>query len=366
MNNRILYHHPLPLDTNAKSASGIRPQRMLQAFKDLGYEVDLITGYAKERKSAIKRVKQNIKHGVKYEFVYAESSTMPTTLTEPHHLPKHPFMDWLFFRFCKKNNISIGLFYRDIYWLFDSYGVGLSPLKAAVAKVAYRFDLWVYQRTLEKLYIPSLEMGAYVPKVSARIMAALPPGHASQEVSVYSPSNAGVGKVRLFYVGGMSDHYQLHKLFKVVREMPKVELTVCTREAEWRAVQDDYPALTPNIHIIHETGERMEASLNESDIAVLFVQPQEYWEFASPVKLYEYLGFHKPVLASEGTLAGKFVCDYQVGWTLPYEESALKQLLKRLLADPTEIFKLRKNIDAVAGHHSWQARAQQVIKDLTQ
>ncbi len=363
---RILFHHPLPLDPNAKSASGIRPRRMLQAFKDLGYEVDLITGFAKERKSAIKRAKKDIQKGVKYAFVYAESSTMPTTLTEPHHLPKHPLMDWLFFRYCKRNNISIGLFYRDIYWLFDSYGVGLSPLKAAIAKVAYRFDLWVYQKTLTKLYLPSLEMGAYVPKVDAGIMAALPPGHASQDFSVYSSAQAEKGKLRLFYVGGMSDHYQLHKLFQVVSETPQVELTVCTRDAEWRAVQVGYPAVTPNIRIIHETGERMEAHLNESDIAVLFVQPQEYREFASPVKLYEYLGFRKPVLASEGTLAGKFVRDNQVGWTLPYEETALRQLLNRLVADPAEIFQLRKDMDALIGKHSWQARAQQVIRELTQ
>ena len=33
-----IYHIPIPLDPNAKSASGIRPQKMLQAFKRLGYE----------------------------------------------------------------------------------------------------------------------------------------------------------------------------------------------------------------------------------------------------------------------------------------------------------------------------------------
>ncbi len=112
---RIIFHHPLPLDSNARSASGIRPLRMLQAFKDLGCEVDLVTGHAAERKVAIKKIKQNIKNGVTYSFLYAESSTMPTTLTEPHHLPVNPLLDWRFFQFCKTRKIPIGLFYRDIY-----------------------------------------------------------------------------------------------------------------------------------------------------------------------------------------------------------------------------------------------------------
>src|SRR5699024_12009507 len=104
----IIFHHPLPLDLNARSASGIRPKRMLQAFRELGYEVDLVTGYAKERKAAVKAVKEKIKQGIQYDFVYAESSTMPTIMTEPHHLPLHPFLDFSFFRFCKKQDIPVG------------------------------------------------------------------------------------------------------------------------------------------------------------------------------------------------------------------------------------------------------------------
>ena len=135
----IIFHHPLPLEENPKSASRIRPLRMLESFRKLGCRVDLVTGYSSERKHRIKMIKNNIKDGIKYDFLYAESSTMPTLLTDRHHLPLHPFMDWFFFRFCKKNDIPIGLFYRDIYWLFDGYGSGINIVKRAVAKAAYRF-----------------------------------------------------------------------------------------------------------------------------------------------------------------------------------------------------------------------------------
>jgi len=360
---KVIFHHPLPLDENAKSASGIRPQQMLKAFQDLGHEVDLVTGYAVERKQCISRVREKVNQGIKYDLVYSESSTMPTILTEPHHFPTHPLLDWSFFKFLNKNNIPIGLFYRDIYWLFDSYGDGMNPVKTFIAKFAYRFDLWVYQRTITKIYLPSLEMGRYVPRVDPTIFEALPPGHNSPELD--SLMFADKRPLRLFYVGGMSNHYQLHKLFEAVRDLPKIELTICTREAEWLSVKHEYPQLTPNIKIIHRSGSDMETHLRACDVAVLFVKPQEYREFASPVKLYEYLGFHKPILASEGTLAGRFVHEKGIGWTVQYDVQEVKALLTKLLSNPEMRVPVLQNLERIAPNHSWKARAKQVIEDLT-
>ncbi|MBP0048089.1 hypothetical protein H9C73_05025 [Marinobacterium sp. AK62] len=363
---KIIYHHPLPLDAKSSSASGIRPSRMLSAFIALGHDVDLVTGFSSERKKIILEINEKIKNGKKYDFCYSESSTMPTVLTDPHHLPLHPFLDWGFFSFCKKNNIPIGLFYRDIYWRFENYAKGLNPIKKAVAKVSYGFDLWVYERTLSKLYLPSLKMGAYVPHVSPSLFAALPPGHVSPDIVTQPVSDLGIRPLKLFYVGGMSSHYQMHELFKAVLNLPDVQLVLCTREAEWRSVQHEYPALSPNIKIVHLSGIEMEAQLQACDIAVLFVKPQEYWDFASPVKLFEYLGFQKPILASEGTLAGRFVKEQGIGWSLPYNMNAVMKLLEALHQRPVLFNPIYEKLKQVAPQHSWQARAEQVIKDLTQ
>lgn len=358
---KIIFHHPLPLDPHARSASGIRPQRMLQAFKDLGYEIELVTGYSTERRAAIKRIKEQVKQGVKFDFVYAESSTMPTSMTDRHHLPLHPLLDFGFFSFCNKNGIPVGLFYRDIYWRFEEYGKNLNPLKINAAKLAYWFDLWVYQKTLTKLYLPSMQMGKYIPLVNKDKFEALAPGHLG---SVDENSFASNNKLSLFYVGGMSSHYQLHVLFEVVREMPEIQFTLCTREIEWQAVKHEYPELSENINVIHKAGTEMEEYLKASDIAVLYVKPQEYWEFASPVKLYEYIGFNKPVLASEGTLSGRFVQENKIGWTVPYTNKALKEFLQLLLANPYMLEKAKESLGAVSSQHSWLARAEQVRNSL--
>ena len=71
----------------------------------------------------------------------------------------------------------------------------------------------------------------------------------------------------------MSSLYQLHELFRAVNELSQVELTVCTRDAEWNAVKAEYPTLSANIEIIHKTGAEMEAELQAADIAILFVKP---------------------------------------------------------------------------------------------
>lgn len=363
---KIIFHHPLPLDPNATSASGIRPLRMLEAFKSLGYKVDIIAGYSKERKKAIKEVKKKIKLGVKYDFVYSESSTMPTILTDKYHLPLNPLLDFNFFRFCKNNNINVGLFYRDIYWLFESYNKSVSFLKGRAAKLSYNYELHFYKRYLARLYLPSLEMGKYIPIVPSTIFSALPPGHdIKNQVDENEYQNGSSHKLKVFYVGGMSDHYQMHTLFSVINQRGDIDFTLCTRESEWNAVKSEYPELSENIKIVNKSGRDMQALMAASDIVSIFVKPQEYWEFAAPVKLYEYLGHNKPIIASQGTLAGKFVAENKIGWSLPYEEKALNSLFDKLICSPELIVDIKQQMNIIAESHTWQARAKQVAKDLS-
>lgn len=340
---------------------------MLNAFRNAGCEVHVVAGYTKERKRAIQEVKKNVRAGARYDLAYSESSTMPTALTGRHHLPLRPFLDLAFFSFCSRNGIPVALFYRDIYWRFGNYGKGLNPFKGFIAKAFYWFDLYVYQKTVTTLYLPSLGMGQYVPIVAPDRFAELPPGHdggieafrlrSSEQRSVEQP-------LRLFYVGGISSHYQMHELFSAVSGLRGVQLTICTREAEWKAVQPEYPDLPDNIRVVHEYGEAMQALLQECDIALLFVKPQEYRDFAVPVKLYEYLGHHKPIIASAGTLAGRLVEREGVGWAVPYQDEHLKEILEDLIAEPAILESVRSRCAEVALEHSWEARARQVIEDL--
>ena len=360
----MIFHHPLPLNPEATSASGIRPIKMLEAFRAYGYVVDLVVGYSSERKSSIKAIKDKVFKGTIYDFVYSESSTMPTILADQHHLPLNPFLDFNFFNFCNKRNIPIGLFYRDIYWAFDDYGRGLNFIKVFIAKLSYKYDLINYKKYLTKLYLPSIEMGEYVPIGNKEIFEALPPGHDIYDFSESDKKSTRSDCLNFFYVGGMSSHYEMHILLEVLMQYPQVNLTICTRESEWLAVKSEYPELANNINVVHKNGPEMLSLMEKADIFSLFVKPQEYREFASPVKLYEYLGHTKPIVCTQGSLAGKFVERNNIGWVIPYSQKELKIFIERIIDNPGEIELIQKNMQPIAIEHTWLARAKQVIKDL--
>ncbi|HRW21084.1 MAG TPA: glycosyl transferase family 1, partial [Bacteroidales bacterium] len=251
---RIIFHIPVNLDKNIASGSQIRPQLLLKAFKDEGFIVDTIAGYGKQRKHLIRNIKKSIKSGVKYDFLYSESSTMPTALTEPNHIPKYLNLDFNFFKYCKKQQIPIGLFYRDIYWKFPEYQPN-SLLKRLILNFFYKYDIYNYKKTINYLYLPSMKMLDYLPniKTDGFNIKALPPGVTTKFV----PNNKdSINKeLNIFYVGGIGKVYKFPVLLKVISEMKNINLTVCLRELEWINETDAYDIyINQNINRIHKSG----------------------------------------------------------------------------------------------------------------
>jgi len=357
---KMIFHYPLPIDYSGKSASRIRPIKMIEGFKILGYQVEIISGYGSERKKIIKEIKRKIINGEKYDFLYSESSTMPTALTEKHHLPIYPFLDFNFFRFCKKYKIKIGLFYRDIYWRFPEYSQELPFFKKVIAKIFYLYDLINYKSTIDILYLPSEEMAKYIPIVNKKVKA-LPPGHDEYQEKQQKPFK---DNLTLLYVGGIGIHYKMHKLFNVINKLQKVKLIICTRKEEWEKERQGYN-LSENIIIIHKKGEDLKEIYEKVDITLIFVEPIKYWEFALPFKLFEYIGNEKPIIASKGTLAATFVKENNIGWEIDYDENSLKNLLENLLNNPSEIYQKISNIKKIKPLHTWKQRAITVKNDLT-
>jgi glycosyltransferase involved in cell wall biosynthesis len=358
---RMIFHHPLPVRPGAESASGIRPYQMMEAFRSIGYDVDAVCGYSADRARAIGEVDARIRQGERYAFMYGESSTEPTLLTDRHHLPVRPLLDFGFFARLKAAGIPLGLFYRDVYWRFPEYGTALPWWKVVAAKAFYAYDLIQYQRLLDRLYLPSMAMADHVPRVDRSRMAALPPGFIDRP-SVHRPAAA----LRLLYVGGLGAHYQMHELFRALETLPQVEFTLCTREAEWQAARHEYPLPpTGNVRVVHRSGSALADLFEEADLCVLCVKPHRYWGFAAPVKLYEYVGMGRPVIASSGTLAGDFVAQQGIGWSVPYEASQIEAVLRRIAAERSMLDTPLPALRRIRHEHTWPARARRVAADLT-
>ncbi|MCP9377276.1 glycosyl transferase, partial [Cutibacterium acnes] len=106
---RCIYHVPYPLDPNTTFGGQKRAVAMLKALTQWG-EVWVVAGDARQRRRQIQVVMNAIRAGTRFEFCYSESSTMPTTLTEPHHLPTHPLEDFAFLTRLRRHGIPVGLF----------------------------------------------------------------------------------------------------------------------------------------------------------------------------------------------------------------------------------------------------------------
>lgn len=367
--NTILFHHPHPLAAQPRTGSQIRPVRMRDAFRSLGYEVVEVTGFTTERLKSLRQVMSDIDRGRRFAFCYSECTTMPTALSDPNHMPLHPFADPLLFRGLKKAGIPSGLFYRDVYWRFDEYREQVPIHKRALSIPLYRFDLLWYSKFVDIVYLPSLGMADSIPGAQHLRLAELPPAFTPADDVPDRPRSGpppddGEGPLRLFYVGSVTPPiYDVTPLLSAVRAVPGIELTLCCPESE-RDVLETYPEeLRVAVDVVHVSGAALTPLYERSDVACLVMGSHPYRDFAMPVKLFEAIGHHRPIIASRATAAGRFVEENELGWTFE-EDSEVMGLLKRLLDDRLEVSVGRDHVRERADAHTWTARAAKVADDL--
>ena len=360
---RIIFHIPIHIDRSDPSASQIRPQKLMAAFAELGYEVDVVEGYGAERRRRIADIKRRIRQGVRYDFLYSESSTMPTLLTERHHLPTYPFLDFGFFRFCKRHGIPIGLFYRDIHWRFANRGDGW---KNSIATLFYRYDLRQYRKWLDVLFLPTLEMRAHIPAVFNCRVEELPSGCEQllpSDNKALPPSNTPT--LSLLYVGGLGTNYNLKPLLQAVATLPQVKLTLCCRDYDWDAVSGEYASLvSSNVKVVHESGEAVRRLYRQADLfAMTFYN--DYIDFAAPYKFFETIGYGVPMLVVGGSWMGRFVERNHIGIVCGKDAESIRAALETIAADSVILASCREHLAKVAEDNTWQARCHQITQSLT-
>lgn len=362
---RCILHFPFYIDEKFPSGSNIRPLKLIEAFNNLGYRVDVIKGYGSDRKHKIEEIKNNILNGIKYEFLYSESSTEPTILTEKDHMPKYPLLDFNFFKFCKKSNIKIGLFYRDVYWVFDEYKKRIPFYKRIPAILSYKHDLNMYNKFIDVLYLPSKKMYKYIPFSFKGEILELPPAADKIDHNNYKIINDN--KLKIFYVGGVSELYNIQKLFEAASKRNYVELTVCCRENEWESEKEKYIKYLDckRICVVHESGEALNKYFENADLFSLFFEPNKYREFSMPVKLFQYLGHKKPIITTKDTATGEFVRRYNIGWEIDYSTRELSILFDMIIKDKNIMKEKIESIENILNDNTWEARVRQIEKDLS-
>lgn len=367
---KCIFYLPYELSEHGMGARMMRPRKMIQAFESIGYNVFVIQGYSKQRRQLIRQLKENIRKGEHYEFMYTESSTEPTLLTDPKHLPTHPFLDFGFFKYLKKQGIKIGLFYCDIYWKFDDYGKDLSKYKRFAALKCYSYDISEYKKYLDKFYVSSLRMLSLLrSKKLKSIHGMLLPGAENINAAPkdFTGRDFSEKPLNIFYVGGISAHYRIAKLLSAVKETENCTLTLCCRETEWENEKPQLEQfLCDRITVIHKSGDELMPYYESADIGSLFFERSVYMDMAIPYKAFEYLGHELPVIATKGTAIGTFTEENGTGWVIDYDEQKLCSLLKNIIADPSLLTRKYEQCKQAKRSNLWECRARTVESDLSE
>ena len=355
----MLFHAPYPV-RGRDTGSGVRPAKMRDAFEDAGYEVYEVAGYGAERAQSLRRLRWDLRRGLELDFAYGENSTMPTLLTQPHHLPTHPVVDHSLLGLLRRHQVPTGLFYRDVYWRFPAYVQDVGRLIATGTKTLYHAELLAY-RALDRLYLPSRKMAPFVPWIRDDQVAELPPGGA-----VHDSRREPGGELTVLYVGNVSEYYRMHELFRAVTATEGVRLIFCTPAEAWDAVGREYPlGESGRIEVVHARGPQLLPLFARAHACLLTVEPATYRDFAAPVKLFEYIGHGKPVLATSGTHAGELVESAGAGRQVDYSAEAIARQLRQLRDDRGALAALTDQVEQVREQHTWRARARQVAADLS-
>lgn len=357
---RMIFHHPLPLDPTGNSGSHIRPIQMLKAFKENGYEVDLVTGYGKERAQSLKEISKKIEQGQKYEFLYSETSTMPLFLTEKHHLPVYFWVELYLFILCKFKQIPIAIYYRDIHWKFNFFAKGTSSFKRLVSFFFYYIELLTIKLFCNVLFLPSIEMQKVIPILkNFKNAHGLPPGITDTHVSkTAEQTNKNV--VNLIYVGGVHPPlYDISMILKAVKNCDQSHLhLVCRKEDLGNLAKSDYTH--DRITIYHASGKELESIYNKADLAVVALGDHPYHDFSMPVKMFEAISYGRPILVSSSMKAAShFVSASKVGYVVNNEQD-IQRTITSIVNDPKSKQIIDSNILAIQNQVSWKARANEV------
>lgn len=390
----MIYHTPYRLRTDGTVASALRPRRMLQAFKNLGYEVIDFTGTGRQRRAKLTILRKRLQEGLRVDFCYSESATVPNAFTEKRHFPLRLFVERDLFRLLHRYHVPIGVFYRDVYWVFPAYKRSIPAIAYPVMRALYQWDVRVYNRYVDALFVPSPGYAEHTPGLKVALTPNLPPGTDPEkgeeasalaaatltgEASAGSDSNAAAAAsiapsapaapatpvLRLFYVGSVGGElYDMTPLRLALQNLPQVHLTLCTPRNElW---QREAPLWEPldNVAVIHQSADQLAPAYAQTDVCLMFIRPGEYRDFAVPYKFFEYLSYGKPVITSTGTYMQRVTEELGHGWTLDFTQADLEKLLLHLVEHPEEVAAKTAIARRVATENTWEARAQTVSDTL--
>ena len=352
---KVLYINYIDFD-KVTSGSSVRPYKIYQAMKELGYVVKMITGIAsrknvKERRTYLKNAWEEIKD-FDFDYCYIESKTTPIFLGNNR-------FEYSFIKKIKNKGIPIGIFYRDVYWkfsdLFDMRGI-----RQFILKQFQKADMRFFKKTMDCVFLPSQEMNKYC---GFKNIALVPP--ACEIISVEPKSKLNN---TLIYVGGLSYAYGSDILIEALRLVNKtinIKLIIVCREQEFSwlkqyIVDTDYEWLT----IAHSSSEGLYSYYREADFAICSHRKNIYHDFCMPVKLFEYFSYEKPVIATNCNEINNIIIPNNLGICGEDNAESLAKCIMKGYSSDFDYNTVVSNVKRYRDENTWTKRTQKIGETL--
>lgn len=357
----LLYITFINTSLSPDSGSAVRPLKMLQAFKEIGVHVKVISGQTNrisERKKAVKDAMEYLKH-----------HNPACCYIEPPSGPMFYVGDLKLIRLLHRQNIPTGLFYRDAYWMFPEYSFEKKSsltkrLKLMIIKFMQKHQLKLFAECITVMYFPSKTMSGYFNLKRKEI---LPPGSFIADTCCEKGLNY---PLRYIFVGGAAVNHGTLLTLKAFAMANKKEIKatltyVCPKE-QWKGLGIDAKDYYPWLTLIHTSGdENLKGLYEKADIAILTAPRTTYRDFAAPIKLMEYLSYLKPILVTNCTETARIITENHIGWVVEENSQSISRKLLELADNPGEIHEIRKGIEDAREKNLWIHRAEKVIHDLS-
>ena len=176
---------------------------------------------------------------------------------------------------------------------------------------------------------------------------------------------------RAIYVGGISQRYGTDLLldaFSLMNRECKLDLELVCREDEYISLRPLFEKYIEAewLHVHHLWGESLGPVYRRSDIALIPRRKDIYNDLAMPVKLFEYLSYGLPIVATNCTEMADFVRRNRIGIVVQDNPLSLAEGVLRIVRDQDLYRELKRNAKrTLENGNLWTDRAEQVAECLT-
>lgn len=331
----MIGHYPLDRLDAAPKVRITRLRDALQAHCDLEFLSDTREG----RRAPLWRLMGRVRE---FDAVYVESATSTATET-----------DLLFHALCRRAGVSLGIYIRDVYPLYD-YFFDASTLKNRILRVAWHVSMARYRRDASVLFFPTQGMADLFEHPNKHL---LPP--AGRVVEGIDRSRV---EKRVIYVGGINKQYGIETLLGamdlVVEQVPEAKLSLICPDRP-------HPLLDPWrdrpwLEMKHLETDALLPEMNRAMVAALPIHPTDYPSIS--VKLFDTLSYGVPVVATPWKEVKRFVDAHGCGRMAEPTPTEFATELIRILTHPEEGRQLGQAAqEAIRIGNTWDDRAKDLL-----